>query len=230
MSSLHEFLGATIGVMSPAALATLFLEMNFIEGIIPDCLKTERFDNKINDCYELLLTQLLRLVQNKMPSQKTEFGKVRERGAAFIVRVACSLQHPRGGTFTFIDLGALCTGESHAVTILQAIAEVDLSGADPLGSLHSCLEAYAFKVLPAHAQRANLHFDCFKALATEKGGDKKVRASGMFSWQASQKPRRRARQRSSAPGQKQGAAQASLESLVSGMTGKLEAIFVAEDD
>lgn len=76
MSSLHEFLGATIGVMSPAALATLFLEMNFIEGIIPDCLKTERFDNKINDCYELLLTQLLRLVQNKMPSQKTEFGRV----------------------------------------------------------------------------------------------------------------------------------------------------------
>lgn len=113
---------------------------------------------------------------------------------------------------------------------MQAIADVDLSGEDPLGSLHSCLEAYAFKVLPAHAQRANLHFDCFKALATEKGGDQKVRASGLFSWQTAQKPRRRVRQRSSAQGQKPGAQQASLESLVSSMTGKLEAIFVAEDD
>jgi hypothetical protein len=77
MASLHEFLGATISVMSQAALATLFLEMNFIEGIIPDCLKTETFDNRIEDCYHLVLTQLLRLVQNKMPSPKTEFGKAR---------------------------------------------------------------------------------------------------------------------------------------------------------
>jgi hypothetical protein len=76
MASLLEFLGNTIGVMSPAALASLFLEMNFIEGIIPDVLKTENFDNRINDCYELLLTQLLRLIKTKMPSPKTEFGKV----------------------------------------------------------------------------------------------------------------------------------------------------------
>ena len=114
--------------------------------------------------------------------------------------------------------------------VLQAIQGVDLQSADPLGSLHSCLEAYAIKVLPAHAQRANLHFDCFKALATEKGGDQKLRASGMFSWQASQKPSRaRARARAPAP-RKPGAAPASLDSLVAGMAGKLEAIFVAEDD
>ena len=77
MASLLELLGSTISIMSAAALATLFLEMNFIEGIIPDALKTEDFDNRINDCYELLLTQLLRLVQAKMPSQRTEIGKVR---------------------------------------------------------------------------------------------------------------------------------------------------------
>ena len=77
MAALLELLGNTVGVMSPAALATLFLEMNFIEGIIPDVLKTEDFDNRINDCYELLLTQLLRLVKTKMPSTKTEFGKAR---------------------------------------------------------------------------------------------------------------------------------------------------------
>jgi hypothetical protein len=110
----------------------------------------------------------------------------------------------------------------------QAIQDVELSGADPLGSLHACLEAYAFKVLPAHAQRANLHFDCFKALSTEKGGDKKVRASGVFSWQATQKPKRRMRARP--PSSNTGAAEASLEGLVSGMVGKLEAIFVAEED
>lgn len=76
MASLLEFLGNTIGVMSPAALASLFLEMNFIEGIIPDVLKTDTFDNRINDCYEVLLAQLLRLIKTKMPSPKTEFGKV----------------------------------------------------------------------------------------------------------------------------------------------------------
>ena len=64
---------------------------------------------------------------------------------------------------------------------------------------------------------------------TEKGGDKKVRASGVFSWQATQKPKR-GRQRPSAQGAKNGGAQASLEGLVSGMVGKLEAIFVAEED
>ena len=87
MSALFEFLGATIGVMSQAALATLFLEMNFIEGIVPDCLKTEVFDNRIEECYHLVLTQLLRLVQNKMPSTRTEFGKVRFKLETIYVRL-----------------------------------------------------------------------------------------------------------------------------------------------
>jgi hypothetical protein len=114
---------------------------------------------------------------------------------------------------------------------VQALQDVDLQGADPLGSLHSCLEAYAFRVLPAHAQRANLHFDCFKALSTEKAGaDKMVRATGLFSWQAPQKPsRRRPRPPRGAVGVPAGQ-QASLGSLVQGMTGKLEAIFVGENE
>jgi hypothetical protein len=97
MSSLLEFLGATIGVMSAAALATLFLEMNFIEGVIPDALKTEQFDNRINDCYELLLTQLLRLLQSKLPSQRTEIGKVRWRcrvSPLFVCALANSSNNP----------------------------------------------------------------------------------------------------------------------------------------
>lgn len=114
---------------------------------------------------------------------------------------------------------------------MQALQDVDLQGADPLGSLHSCLEAYAFKVLPTHAQRANLHFDCFKALSTEKAGtDKKVRATGLFSWQASQKPSRRRPRPQRGTGAQPVGQQPSLESLVQGMTGKLEAIFVGEDD
>lgn len=112
----------------------------------------------------------------------------------------------------------------------QVVASVDLRGEDPMGSLHSCLEAYAFKVLPSHAQRANLHFDCFKALATEKtGADQKVRATGLFSWQAPPKPQR-GRRRRAPEGQGQPGGQVSLEGLVSGMAGKLESIFVAEDD
>ena len=112
----------------------------------------------------------------------------------------------------------------------QVLQDTDLKGVDPLGSLHSCLETYAFKVLPAHAQRANLHFDCFKALSTEKGAiDKKVRATGMFSWQTEKKARRRTRPQRSSGKQPKGN-QPDLETLVSGMAGKLEAIFVAEAD
>ena len=95
VKSLLEFLGSTISVMSPAALATLFLEMNFIEGIIPDCLKTEDFDNRINDCYELLLTQLLRHLQNRMPSSKTEFGKVRAHVACGAACLQCPVHSMR---------------------------------------------------------------------------------------------------------------------------------------
>jgi hypothetical protein len=112
---------------------------------------------------------------------------------------------------------------------LQVVAAVDLTGDDPMGSLHSCLEAHAFKVLPSHAQRANLHFDCFKALATEKiGADQKLRATGRFSWQAQPKPSHSRRRRPEG-----GAAlanHATLDGLVQNMAGKLEAILVAEED
>jgi hypothetical protein len=114
--------------------------------------------------------------------------------------------------------------------MLQVVAAVDLKGEDPLGSLHSCLEAYAFKVLPSHAQRANLHFDCFKALATEKtGANQKVRATGLFSWQTQPKPSRSRRRRPES-GLQPAANQATLDGLVQKMAGKLEAIFVAEED
>lgn len=69
-------LTVNIRVMSAAGLASLFLEMNFIEGIIPSSFKSDAFDESIEQCYELLLSRLLELVKRKPPSPSSALGKV----------------------------------------------------------------------------------------------------------------------------------------------------------
>jgi hypothetical protein len=76
VGALHELLTANIRVMSAAALASLFLEMNFIEGIIPSSLKTEKFDESIEQSYELMLRRLLELVKRKPPSSSSQLAQV----------------------------------------------------------------------------------------------------------------------------------------------------------
>ena len=77
VGALHELLTSNIRVMSAAALASLFLEMNFIEGIIPSSLKNDQFDDSIEQSYELMLRRLLELVKRKPPSSSSQLGQVR---------------------------------------------------------------------------------------------------------------------------------------------------------
>lgn len=77
VGALHELLTANIRVMSAAALASLFLEMNFIEGIIPSSLKNDKFDESIEQSYELMLRRLLELVKRKPPSSTSQLALVR---------------------------------------------------------------------------------------------------------------------------------------------------------
>jgi hypothetical protein len=76
VGALHELLSANIRVMSAAALASLFMEMNFIEGIIPSSLKNDNFDESIEQSYELMLRRLLELVKRKPPSASSQLGQV----------------------------------------------------------------------------------------------------------------------------------------------------------
>lgn len=76
VGGVHEMLTVNIRVMSAAGLASLFLEMNFIEGIIPSSFKSDTFDESIEQCYELLLSRLLELVKRKPPSSSSALGKV----------------------------------------------------------------------------------------------------------------------------------------------------------
>lgn len=76
VAALHELLTANIRVMSAAALASLFLEMNFIEGIIPSSLKNDKFDESIEQSYELMLRRLLELVKRKPPSSSSQLAQV----------------------------------------------------------------------------------------------------------------------------------------------------------
>lgn len=76
VGGVHEMLTVNIRVMSAAGLASLFLEMNFIEGIIPSSFKSDAFDESIEQCYELLLSRLLELVKRKPPSSSSALGKV----------------------------------------------------------------------------------------------------------------------------------------------------------
>jgi hypothetical protein len=76
VATLHELLAANIRVMSAAALASLFLEMNFIEGIIPSSFKTTMFDESIEQSYELMLKRLLELVKRKPPSPSSHLAQV----------------------------------------------------------------------------------------------------------------------------------------------------------
>lgn len=109
----------------------------------------------------------------------------------------------------------------------------DGSEMDQMESLHGCLEAYATKVLPAHAQRANMHFDCFKALTTDDGGSrKKPKQKVVPVWQ---KSRPKVDLRASRPGTNSMASNGEydkelLDSLVKTMTGKLEAMFAEDED
>ena len=102
---------------------------------------------------------------------------------------------------------------------------------DQMESLHGCLEAYATKVLPSHAQRANMHFDCFKSLGEiDKAGRRKSKQREQLPvWQ---QPRP---SMNGVPGVSSSANNGSynsdiLNGLVQQMTGQLEAIFVEEED
>lgn len=98
---------------------------------------------------------------------------------------------------------------------------------DQMESLHACLEAYATKVLPSHAQRANMHFDCFKSLGEPEKGRKKSKQKDQTPvWQ---QPRP---SMSSVPSKRAPTPQNSemLSNLVLQMTGQLEAIFVEDED
>eukprot|EP00892_Ulva_mutabilis_P007527 jgi/Ulvmu1/5146/UM021_0163.1 len=194
VGGVHEMLTVNIRVMSAAGLASLFLEMNFIEGIIPSSFKSDSFDESIEQCYELLLSRLLELVKRKPPSQSSALGKVLEDFCG------------------------------------------DGSEMDQMESLHSCLEAYATKVLPSHAQRANMHFDCFKSLGdVDKAGRKKTKHREQVPVWQQPRPSMSSIPSAGAPGKnacyENGQYNSEmLDGLVQQMTGQLEAIFVEDED
>jgi hypothetical protein len=121
--------------------------------------------------------------------------------------------------------------------VVQLLKELrnDGSEMDQMESLHGCLEAYATKVLPVHAQRANMHFDCFKALTADDtaGGRKKPKPKVVPVWQKS-RPKvdlRAARRHGTNSMSTNGEYDKELlDSLVKTMTGKLEAMFADDEE
>jgi hypothetical protein len=119
--------------------------------------------------------------------------------------------------------------------LMQLLKDLRQDGTEmeQMESLHACLEAYATKVLPSHAQRANMHFDCFKALtADDGGGRKKPKQKVVPVWQ---KSRPTVDLRASRPGTNSMSTHGEydkelLDSLVRTMTGKLEAMFTDEEE
>lgn len=102
---------------------------------------------------------------------------------------------------------------------------------DQMESLHGCLETYATKVLPTHAQRANMHFDCFKSLGdTDKAGRKKSKQREQVPVWQQPRPSMNSNPGASALGQNGSYNSDMLNGLVQQMTGQLEAIFVEDED
>lgn len=116
---------------------------------------------------------------------------------------------------------------------IQVLDDFSAGGSemDQMESLHGCLEAYATKVLPSHAQRANMHFDCFKSLGeTDKTGRKKSKQRDLVPVWQQPRPSMNSTPAVSAGRQRGQYDSEMLEILVQQMTGQLEAIFVEDEE
>lgn len=126
VGALHELLTSNIRVMSAAALASLFLEMNFIEGIIPSSLKNDQFDDSIEQSYELMLRRLLELVKRKPPSSSSQLAQVwRHCTQPFLLRMRTA------ALVSLACVDILCPTRTHMYTM-----RMDFDGKD--AELHLC--------------------------------------------------------------------------------------------